>query len=264
MVPESNIFNHTHLFQQQSNIPVSQFSTGDTVTPLKSLNFSGGTQQYLFHVKQSFVFLCPTCPSHSENKSLKTRTHPNGVGSPSLHSDTTNLTINGQDTQRMSNSSTGAANTPIANEQDDSVHPLSSNATFLTKSSHVYSEDEISNRPQLKTDSKGGGLRHRGHNIGTDLLSSMTPEETTNDEISTVNTRDEIVTKKSTLLVTITDNASLHKELEQLKHDITLLKNDLSHKKHLIRLLYVAVVCLFIFCLLLLYLIAKLAGKPIS
>ena len=276
MVPGSNILNHTHLFPQQSNIPVSRSSTDDTMTPLQSLNLSERTQLYTSdsnhsispmssNPSSSYVQPVPTSsPSHSENKSLRTSTHPFGVRSPSLHPDTTNLTINGQDTQRMSNLSTGTANTPIANEQNDSVHPLTSNATFLTKPSHVYSEDEISSRPQLKTDSEGGGLRHRGHNIGTDILSSMTPKETTNDEISTVNTRDEIVTKKSTLPVTITDNGSLHKELEQLKHDITLLKNDLSHKKHLIRLLYVAVVCLFIFCLLLLYLIAKLAGKSIS
>ena len=273
IVPGSNIFNHTHLFPQQPGIPVSRSSTGDTVTPLQSLNLSEGTQPYTSDTispmsnnpSSSYVQPIPTSsPSHSEDKSLKTRTNPIVLGSPLLHSDTTNLTINEQDTHRMSNSSTGTANTPIAIEQDDSTHPLSSNATLLTKPSHVYSDNQISSIPRLNTDSEEGGLRHRRGNVGTDILLSMTPEETTNDETSTVNTRDEIVTKKSTLPITSTDNESLHKELKQLKHDITLLENDLSHKKHLICLLYVAVVCLFIFCLLLLYLTAKLASKPIS
>ena len=273
MVPGSNIFNHTHLFPQQSGIPVSRSSTGDTVIPLQSLNLSGGTQLYTSNnfspmsnnPLSSYVEPVPTSsPSHSENKSLKTRTNPIALGSPSLHSNTTNLTINEQDSHRMSDSSTGTVNTPIVIEQNDSTHPLSSNATLLSKPSHVYSEDQVSSIPQLNTDSEEGGLRRRRHNVGTDLLSSMTPEETTNDEISTVNTKDEIVTKKSALPITTTDNASLHEELKQLKHDKTLLENDLSHKKHLIHLLYLAIVCLFIFCLLLLYLIAKLAGKPIS
>lgn len=48
-----------------------------------------------------------------------------------------------------------------------------------------------------------GGLHHGGHGVGTNLLSMTIPEETTNDELSTVNTRDEIVTNTLTLPVTL-------------------------------------------------------------
>lgn len=48
-----------------------------------------------------------------------------------------------------------------------------------------------------------GGLHHGGHNSGTNLLSLTIPEETTNDDFSTVNTRDEIVTNTLTLPVTL-------------------------------------------------------------
>ena len=48
-----------------------------------------------------------------------------------------------------------------------------------------------------------GGLYHRGHSSGTNLLSLTIPEETTNDDFSTVNTRDEIVTNTLTLPVTL-------------------------------------------------------------
>ena len=48
-----------------------------------------------------------------------------------------------------------------------------------------------------------GGLHHGRHSVGTNLLSLTIPEETTNDELSTVNTRDEIVTNTLTLPVTL-------------------------------------------------------------